>query len=113
VRQASLAVQLREAPPPERPRSARSAPEASERSPEQARATMAALRDGWNRARDGGHGWSSGSGGFGGDAGSGAGRHLRLHQEPHPDAQLDAQPYDDFEDLERSAADGRDDESHR
>ncbi|WP_165845727.1 hypothetical protein [Streptacidiphilus pinicola] len=84
VRQASIAVQLREAPPPETPRVGRAAAAADERSPEQARATMAALRDGWNRGRNGG---------------GAAGRHLRLHQ--------------DFEDFERSAADGRDDESHR
>jgi hypothetical protein len=92
VRQASLAVQLRETPPPERARGSRAEADAAERTPEQARATMAALRDGWNRGRD-----------------SGGMRHLRLQQDPH-----DAQPpYGDFEDFERSAADGRDDESHR
>ncbi|MEY9878329.1 signal transduction histidine kinase [Streptacidiphilus sp. MAP12-33] len=92
VRQASLAVQLREDPPAERRRSARPSGDADERSPEQARATMSALRDGWARGR--------------------SARHLRLHQENAQDDESYGS-YDDFEDFERSAADGRDDEPHR
>jgi signal transduction histidine kinase len=104
VRQASLAVQLRETPPPEQAGGARAAAEATERTPEQARATMSALRDGWNRGRDGGHGLASPRP----EGGAGRTRHPRLQQDPH-----DAPPHEDFEDFERSAADGRDDESHR
>jgi hypothetical protein len=103
VRQASLAEQLRETPP-EQARGSGVAADATERTPEQARATMSALRDGWNRGRDGGHGSASPRP----EGGAGGTRHLRLQQDPD-----DAQSYEGFEDFERSAADGRDDESHR
>ncbi|WP_063774258.1 sensor histidine kinase [Streptacidiphilus rugosus] len=92
VRQANLAVQLRDAPPVERTRPSRDGG-AQERSPEEARATMSALRDGWARGR----------GGHGGPAGQGTARHLKIHQERQQDV----------EDFERKAADGRDDEPHR
>ncbi|MEZ0067430.1 signal transduction histidine kinase [Streptacidiphilus sp. MAP12-20] len=99
VRQASLAVQLREAPPQERIRSSRDAAATPDRSPEQARATMSALRDGWARGRGGGQG------------GHGPARHLKIHQDQQQDRQQDQ--HQDFEDFERKAADGRDDEPHR
>ncbi len=123
VRQASLAVQLREAPPPERAGAARPAARPGERSPEQARATMAALRDGWHRGRD-----SAGSSDGASDSdsaddsgrkesrpnpGNGGARHLRLHQDPPSPARPPYDGFQDFEDFERSAADGRDDEPHR
>ncbi|MBF9071667.1 sensor histidine kinase [Streptacidiphilus fuscans] len=85
VRQASLAVQLREAPTETHRAPGRSGG-TPERSPEQARETMSALREGWTRGRR-----SSANG----PATNGPTRHLKI-QEP---------------DFERKAADGRDDQS--